>query len=1648
MSLDSPLSVTDLTHLIGPRLPDWLAQAPAADVSELHALCNRAEVSRRALQVCAEKLPHFNAYALQALAPLLATLGEPDLDPQATLLYWTSPEDDTAPVTCTLLQAALRNFTEEDVNEERYGAGSGVFHGLLDDLSSPDRDRPVAFTPWAFAAACRQADIGAGFATVLASQVPCALAADTTAPCGSLPEAFASADRDALAAEAFIARLKGAIDAEGQALLVNAGVLPGLPDAAHSASAKRLTIAGFELDRVLLVIGDRNGPRGRPCVLYVPNDPHTPVSQFDNLDALIADLERRVHHPAYLRFLASYVGLQQQAAFVRAVEGPPPDEFERLFAIAVNPLNALQLAIRLIRHQRPFPVQRLKVNLLPLGDVFTERYASWRAQLLSDASVLATPTERLDRLAAQARHARWIDLGEQLGLFVLSCIPGVGQVVAVYSMVQVLHTVFDVSHALLEGDERRARTLLLGSVENAGYFMALQHQPDAVAAQGLAERLKLMADEQGGSRLWVPDMHLLGSTSLPVEQGMLPPEGLLRAGQRAWVRLNDRYVEVEPDATPWVARPLMPSTYQGRVARLLSNGYGGWRAEYENPATWQGTTLIRRSGTEAIGLDDTAVELACELAGVEEVSLQERALTGQPLPGLLRYYLRRRANLQRLEQANAALTSHARLPFAQPEVVQTLVEVPGWPSSIGIELVTENGQTHNLHPQAMAWVRLTAQGLATGAWVSDILAQLSTETLAPLVAPWGAVDALEQGLARRWVSVLESRQEALVHRLSEDSTPSAATRLLIRQFPSLPSSVAADLVALCDGRQLAVLSQGRVPLPLAELAADSQRHLRVSRACEDLHDGRMTPDSRALLEGLPARVATPPQSTAAVYWASPINRVRLARLALSRRGDVRQLLGMVADTQVFFRMPTRLLDGRAGYLLSGRGTGRPSTRRPADAIGRRLLELYTGADDRTLATLREEVGEGAAALEALSQRERERNDLFTALMGWRHSGSRRNPAGISTVEALNLAVNTIMRTWRRDFVSVGAQVSDGPVRHVLNLSFLVIGEDFPSLPVPFAHVLEVQLSSMGLERVSSNFLEQFPNARLLSLEDNPLSELPRGPQWLTRLRGVGLGNIGPRCTGDVMGWLALSAQTLEYLGLENNPTIPSDRLLNGLAPLTHLTHLDLSDNAIVLTSETEGSFVRLTRLQTLSLDHNPLTLPPRVNGLNQLTSLSLADTNIAELPPGLVQLMDTAPSLMAVDLSHNHIIRLPDLSPTRFFRRALRSLSEPGEARLELDLSVNPLDDDAIAQLQNGGFDYQPLSGANDNTPVPMNERWLIDCPPALQTLIRADMQVPAAGPFYEVLSQIVRTAPYVRSRNAAARQEVARRAWDIAALFLSPGEMPLPGTTELRERLYEMATDAQATCGDGIVLTLDQFEGEIAVWRAMASSTASDAEGPLREAAVAGRRLFRQALLDAQAQRLVRARLARQAGEVPADPATDLGDDLAEDQLNMGIDEVEVRLVLRRRLQAALDLPPVSDRLYEALVSEPTGERIAERVRALDTADAFANWLVAHQATWRSAIQRLNGHALEQLRAPYHEAIDYVLDLAAGEQSVHGVSPETLEVLETVDPEVEWQDREGTLTRPPLNEHQAQILVNRLRDRCTQMADALVLRLTRQLID
>ncbi|MBD8097393.1 leucine-rich repeat domain-containing protein [Pseudomonas fluorescens] len=155
-------------------------------------------------------------------------------------------------------------------------------------------------------------------------------------------------------------------------------------------------------------------------------------------------------------------------------------------------------------------------------------------------------------------------------------------------------------------------------------------------------------------------------------------------------------------------------------------------------------------------------------------------------------------------------------------------------------------------------------------------------------------------------------------------------------------------------------------------------------------------------------------------------------------------------------------------------------------------------------------------------------------------------------------------------------------------------------------------------------------------------------------------------------------------------------LPRALEGMTKLTHLNLSECQITLTTHNSVErLARLTQLEELDLDYNPLIVAPDVSRMTRLRWLSLSDTQLSEFPRGVTGEIP----LGRLDLTGNRI----------------QSIPTSVRLRADIELSGNPISDpDSLSRL----ISYRRRTGndlwLNPQTQhLPQPSVWLADLPPA-----------------------------------------------------------------------------------------------------------------------------------------------------------------------------------------------------------------------------------------------------------------------------------------------------------------------------------------------
>lgn len=746
-------------------------------------------------------------------------------------------------------------------------------------------------------------------------------------------------------------------------------------------------------------------------------------------------------------------------------------------------------------------------------------------------------------------------------------------------------------------------------------------------------------------------------------------------------------------------------------------------------------------------------------------------------------------------------------------------------------------------------------------------------------------------------------------------------------------------------------------------------------------------------------------------------RQALLSAALQDRERAGVLLGQ-RRVRPWFNTPWRVGE-QIGYPLSGRGR--------ATIVQRwRVRTLFPGVSDAEFPALLDWIGRRNADFDlALLGLHQEYQVLERGLREWSLAGTLEQVGPRARLR------NQLMHAWRRGTTEV-----------------IVDGVDLRELPVltaDFGHIRGMALRNLGLEDDPSTFLRQFPNLTHLSMSGNSLRSVPAAVAQMERLQVLNLqGNrlsitdtmfepLAPQGTTRPLRELildqalevtmvngeptstALTAQALAPLGrlselrvlnLSNNAITLEDDAFQALGELTSLEVLRLRRTWLNLSVARRTALTRLVNLRTLDLSENLLIEPPDVGAFHQLQVLGVWGTEITEVPPGLGALMLRRPiTLQRMNLGENSIVDISSLpyDTMRLFN-----------GHIDLILDGNPLSPASRNTLRRAGITAHlppvtaPLYTAD----------WLEGAAAGLRERVAADRLNPETQGFYRVMDQMHRTRDYQRSP-----EDFQARMWAIMEAVVPSTQTPLVdglGVSDLRQQLFAQASLVEQTCGDGVTTTLDEMETTVLAWQA-ASLAIDGGQAMLAPLTRLARQLFRQALVDERARAISAARERRYEalmlveGSLPGlDPLDDISDAVLQQHQP---DEVELRLWLRERLEQRLALRRQPSRLYGAVVSDATADRVGTQVLTQDTPERFVDYL-AQQPYWENYCQRVYPEPFTELDQQWDDVLNLFTDAtepdgefelqgerqAAALERLDGFSSSAL----NVDGPVQWQNSQG----------------------------------------
>ncbi|WP_433887134.1 dermonecrotic toxin domain-containing protein [Pseudomonas vranovensis] len=410
-----------------------------------------------------------------------------------------------------------------------------------------------------------------------------------------------------------------------------------------------------------------------------------------------------------------------------------------------------------------------------------------------------------------------------------------------------------------------------------------------------------------------------------------------------------------------------------------------------------------------------------------------------------------------------------------------------------------------------------------------------------------------------------------------------------------------------------------------------------------------------------------------------------------------------------------------GGLRGGSGRGYPPGEHALASLVARYRRLYPmHSDTQAQAALERWSAADGNAAERLAGLEGQFSRLQHDLLQWSEG-------------------NEVRETLREELVSVWQQerfrqLPDGARVFQLNMEEAGLSTEdlssFPAIEASFAHVHELSLDDNPLDELPRAFSRHFPNLQRLSLSSTQLHSMPEG------------------------------------LGEQ-------------------LRVLDLSDSALMWTPDDQAALQHYRNLEELQLSANPLETPPDLNALTRLRMLDLSHTQINALPPGLPGLHQA----QLIDLSDNQLQRLP----VGFV------LPEPIARALRLE--NNPFDPVTLERIEQYFTTHQVDLMVSD-----VNYDGLLFTATPEQRALWQRLQVHAPRPFVRHLRGLYDRADYQTAPHATLRRWWRVLGWleqapDNQTLMVPQVASNLLAIEPQAQRAFAMAPPSIALRSDRLLL-------------------------------------------------------------------------------------------------------------------------------------------------------------------------------------------------------------------------------------------------------
>lgn len=1622
-----------------PGFPEWYINARAMDRQYLKDLIDERWRLQGPLETTLENLQQdINAFAEPLLVKALKEELELELDVNTTVIRLYIPAnlfpgiDNNASRfrQSSLLEAALHNFEEPETLTGAFRDGSGIF--TVDSTNALQRH---ALTVEKFATLSRKLDLGEQYQRHIKSL----LMPDQAAPKETVTKQTIAIEKAAFKESAFIAYLKSDVSSGSYAKLLqihegNQGVLLGN----RPLQCHRLSLMGFNLSGIVLfsAVADpsevkqlydslvpqhqrtlmewsrrltllpgqefdqfkllkaffANGPKALveamlqrndiyqqsrldgTLLVYVPDDPDHPVKEYDSLADFMKELVSQLRSPGYQQFFSRFVAQKDKGRFYARVR-------ERLSTFTWTARDPLDMGPWWRETAVENPSAEPVTNIIQ-GALWPQLGRWRREKAIADARQIAVLTDDEDATTRWNRLTTYLNVGWNVFNFGAMLVPGLGGPLLAVMVGQMLFETMEGIEEWSKGDKEEAAAHLVGVMINAAQLalMAAGHvlptgAPVPVKPSSLIDGLKPVQLPDGSVRLWSRNLaHYGHDIALPAE-AKPNEQGLFRHSDKDILKHENKHFEVRNDARtgqPALQHPNRPQAYQ---PKLEHNGAGGWKTELDRPIEWDNTTLMRRMGSAAESFSDATLEQIRIASGVEEGELRRLHVVNEPPPAVLTDTLERFkawADVGKLsEQIRRDVVPQA---FAG-QVPRLLLEVPGWPEHIGIELF--EGAEHwgpsmklgDIDAAPANTLKITRAEVRSGKLPEFAVKFMGEDDIHAMLGQGVSreqpvrINALRNKLAER----ANVRRESLFAALNREKQQTGSPQVVALQdaFSGLSTAAAEELLAdIAPEDLLKITDSAHIPLGLRERAKVSLLASRAARAYEELFfDVPYSADTERLaLHSLQALPNWPENLRIEIRTTSfdgPLSNsvgpenAAIRRVLVSENG---QYEARDAD-DLHLHGPDDLYASMLHAL--------PDAER--DALG---YQINQGA------TLKQTIHQAPLPRErfsALLADNPVRKPSYDPVTMRLRGGMRGAFRGLGQVRGQLTAqerVRVVRPGWSEAEALVylragGSEASIEQRASALEAEFNRLNANFQrwlnsptqSFRYTSAGIAEWQSRNAVYKAVREAWQQTGPRdvdsfgdlqGAVLDLHDLPMGQhLGTMPALEGNFDHVTRLNLSGTQLAD--GHIAFLDHfpRLRSLNINGNALT---RFPHAVGRMRNLTELNLRANRIVLDAQGIADLADLTELQTLDLVGNPLREVPEIGRMRRLHTILLADTGIRIWPRGLF----SQPRFrhFYLDIQRNPITDIP-VVPRGSVQAEL--LARTVVSRDPDFLPANHLQT-LREYIESVGLDPDrpyPPRGVRDSLDWEegmTRPEWV-----ARQEVWNSVEDETGSVPFFNEIRKLTGSSHYVH--DTLYRVDLTAKVWRMLEA--------MSNNSELRLKLFTMATPG-TSCVDAGAQLFNAMGMEVLIHEAYELANPGLVEAELASLARGKSRLDE---LSRIAHKMVSERLEQ-------------GEDFrrvdAQGQVEGTIDEVEIHMAFMTDLADRLDLPWQFRKMQFRGVADVNKAMIdAAYRRVLDLeAGALLDDLLIDQPFWSSYVEGSNRSAFKGFRRRISATTEFYMAL------------------------------------------------------------------------